>query len=58
MKIDEKGYITLTPKESDSVMDLLYTVESLGGSGDDELTKDAHKAGCLADKILELKQGL
>lgn len=58
MKIDEKGYITLTPKESDSVMDLLYTVEALGGSGDDEFTKDARKAGRLADKILELKHGL
>ena len=58
MKINEKGYIILTPKESESIMDLLYTVEALGGTGDDELTKDAHKAGRLADKILELKQGL
>ena len=58
MKIDKKGYVTLTHKESDSVMDLLYTLEAMSGTGDDDFNAEARKAGYYANKILELKQEL
>lgn len=55
MKIDAKGYITLTLKESDEIMDLLDTLEAVGGSYDQEFASDCNKAGKYSKKILSLK---
>lgn len=56
MKIDSKGYITLTPKESEEIMDLLDTLNAMRGSYDADFTKECIKAGKYSDKILSLKE--
>lgn len=58
MKIDAKGYIALTPKESYEIMDLLNTLEAMGGTYDQEFASDCNKAGKYANKILSLKLNL
>lgn len=58
MKIDAKGYITLTPKESDEIMDLLDTLEAMGGTYDQGFASDCNKAGKYSKKILSLKNDL
>lgn len=55
MKIDTKGYITLTPKESEEIMDLLDTLEAMGGTYDQDFARDCNKAGKYSKKILSLK---
>lgn len=55
MKIDAKGYITLTPKESYEIMDLLGTLEAMGGTYDQEFASACNKAGKYCNKILLLK---
>lgn len=55
MKIDNKGYITLTPKESETIAELLWTLAAMGGTSDDEFNKDANMAGKFGDKILCLR---
>lgn len=54
MKIDAKGYITLTHKESKDIMDLLDTLAALS-SYDDDYTKECKKAQKYSDKILTLR---
>lgn len=56
MKIDEKGYITLTPKESDAIMDLLYTLAAMRGTMEDDFNKDCKKAQKIVDRIYTLKE--
>lgn len=55
MKIDSKGYITLTPRESDEIMDSLDTLEAMSGAYDEDFTKDCQQAGRYSRKILKLK---
>ena len=55
MKIDTKGYITLTPKESEEIMDLLDTLAAMSGAFDQDFTGDCKKAQKYSDKILSLK---
>lgn len=54
MKTDAKGYITLTPKESKDIMDLLDTLAAMS-SYDDNYTKECKKAQKYSDKILTLR---
>lgn len=56
MKIDNKGYITLTPKESETITELLWTLAAMGGTNDDEFNKEANKAGKFGDQILYLRK--
>lgn len=56
MKIDGKGYITLTPKESDAIMDLLYTLAAMRGTLEDDFNNDCEKAAKVADRIFTLKE--
>ena len=56
MKIDGKGYITLTPKESDAIMDLLYTLAAMRGSYEEDFNEDCKKAEKVADRIYTLKE--
>lgn len=56
MKIDGKGYITLTPKESDAIMDLLYTLAAMRGTLEDDFNNDCEKAEKVADRIFTLKE--
>lgn len=58
MKIDKKGFITLTPKESEGIMDLLDTLAAMSGSYDQDFTKECKKAQGYSDKILDLKNSL
>lgn len=58
MKIDKKGYITLTPKESDAIMDLLDTLAAMSGTYDQDFTKECEKAQKYSYKILSLKNDL
>lgn len=58
MKIDSKGYIILTPKESEEISDLLATLEAMRGAYDEDFTKDCIKAGRYSNKILKLKEDL
>ena len=44
MKLDAKGYITLTHKESKNIMDLLDTLAAMVGYYDDDFTKKCKKA--------------
>ena len=55
MKIDKKGYITLTPKESDTIIDLLYTLGTMRGTLEDDFNNDCKKAEKVADRIYILK---
>lgn len=55
MKIDAKGYITLTPKESEEIMDLLDTLAAMSGSYDQDFTTECRKAQKYSDKILSKK---
>lgn len=57
MKIDGKGYITLTPKESDAIMDLLYVLAAMCGTLEDDFNNDCKKAKKLADRIYTFKDG-
>ena len=50
MKIDGKGYITLTPKESDAIMDLLYTLAG-DHPNNEERDYDAEQAGESINKL-------
>lgn len=43
MKIDAKGYITLTPKESEEIMDLLDTLAAMSGAYDQDFTGECKK---------------
>ena len=56
MKIDTKGCITLTPKESEDIMDLLDILAAMSGAYDIDFTKECKKAQKYSDKILTLKQ--
>lgn len=56
MKIDKKGYITLTPKESDAIKDLLYTLAAMRGTSDDYFNSECKKAEKVADRIYTLKE--
>lgn len=56
MKIDKKGYITLTPKESDAIKDLLYTLAAMRGSFEEDFNTDCEKAEKVADRIYTLKE--
>lgn len=56
MKIDGKGYITLTPKESDTIMDLLYTLGAMSGTIDEDFSNACEKAQNVADRIYTLKE--
>lgn len=56
MKIDKKGYITLTPKESDNIMDLLNTLGAMRGTLEDEFNEECKKAQKVADRIYTLKE--
>ena len=55
MKIDSKGYITLTPKESEEIMDLLDTLAAMSGAYDQDFTGECKKAQKYSDKILSKK---
>lgn len=55
MKINYKGYITLTPKESDEIMDLLDTLAAMSGAYDEDFTRECKKAQRYSDKIQSLK---
>lgn len=55
MKIDSKGYITLTPKESNEIMDLLDTLAAMSGAYDQDFTAECKKSQKYSDKILSLK---
>ena len=55
MKIDAKGYITLTPKESEEIMDLLDTLVAMSGAYDVDFTRDCKRAQKYSDKILSKK---
>lgn len=55
MKTDAKGYITLTPKESEDIMDLLETLAAMSDAYDDYFTKKCKKAQKYSDKILSLR---
>ena len=55
MKIDSKGYITLTPKESNEIMDLLDTLAAMSGAYDQHFTAECKKSQKYSDKILSLK---
>lgn len=54
MKIDKKGYITLTAKEAAKTIDLLWTLSSMGGSFDDDFNKDCSAAQKIMMKMVEL----
>lgn len=56
MKVDRKGYITLTPKESDAIMDLLYTLAAMRGTLEDDFNNDCEKAEKIANRIYTLKE--
>lgn len=56
MKIDGKGYITLTPKESDAIMDLLNTLGAMIGTLEDDFNEGCRKAQKVADRIYTLKE--
>lgn len=56
MKIDKKGYITLTPKESDAIMDLLYTLAAMRGAFEEDFNEDCEKAEKVASRIYTLKE--
>ena len=56
MKIDGKGYMTLTPKESDAIMDLLYTLAAMRGSYEEDFNNDCKKAEKVANRIHTLKE--
>lgn len=58
MKIDSKGYITLTPRESDEIMDCLDTLEAMSGAYDEDFTCDCQKAGRYSCRLLELKNSI
>lgn len=58
MKIDTKGYITLTPKESDEIMDLLDTLAAMIGAYDQDFTEECIKADKYSNKILSLKNDM
>lgn len=58
MKIDKKGYITLTPKESDAIMDLLDTLAAMSGAYKQDFTEECKKAQKYSDKMLSLKNDL
>lgn len=58
MKIDAKGYITLTPKESDEIMDLLDTLAAMSGAYDQDFTRECKEADKYSHKILSLKNDL
>lgn len=58
MKIDTKGYITLTPKESEEIMDLLDTLAAMSGAYDTDFTAECKKAQKYSDKILTLKNDI
>ena len=55
-----KDRVQLTLKEAETVAELLYTLESMGGAADDEenpepeFDRDCKKAGNLANKIWAL----
>lgn len=51
MKIDKKGYVILTPKERDTIIDLLYTLGAMIGASDDDFNKDCEKAQKIAERI-------
>lgn len=55
MKKTKDGHIVLTPKESDKISDLLYTLAAMAGAYDQDFTRDCKAAERLADKIVELK---
>ena len=55
MKIDAKGYITLTPKESEEIMDLLDTLAAMSGAYDQDFTRECKRAQKYSDKILSKK---
>lgn len=55
MKIDAKGYITLTPKESEEIMDLLDTLAAMSGAYDQDFTRECKRAQKYFDKILSKK---
>lgn len=56
MKIDVKGNITLTPKESDEIMDLLDTLAAMSGVYDEYFTRECKKAEKYSNRILSLKE--
>lgn len=56
MKIDAKSYITLTPKESEEIMDLLDTLAAMSGAYDIDFTRECKKAEKYSNKILSLKK--
>lgn len=56
MKIDARGYITLTPKESEDIMDLLDTLAAMSGAYDIDFTRECKKAGKYSNKIQSLKE--
>lgn len=58
MKIDSKGYITLTPRESDEIMDCLDTLAAMSGAYDEDFTRDCQKAGRYSYRLLELKNSI
>lgn len=51
MKIDKKGYVILTPKESDTIIDLLYILGAMSGGLEDDFNKDCEKAQKIAERI-------
>lgn len=56
MKIDVKGNITLTPKESCEIMDLLDTLAAMSGAYDVDFTRECKKAEKYSNRILSLKE--
>ena len=58
MKIDKKGYITLTPKESEAIMDLLYTLGAMSGTLEEDFNEDCEKAQKFAERMFTLFEEL
>lgn len=54
MKIDKKGSITLTAKEAAKVIDLLWTLSSMGGTFDECFNEDCEAARKIMMKMVEL----
>ena len=58
MKIDSKGYITLTPRESNEIMECLDTLNAMRGAYDEEFTRDCQRAGKYSNRFIELKNSI
>lgn len=58
MKIDSKGYVTLTPRESAEIIECLETLEAMSGAYDEDFTRDCQTAGRYSNRLLNLKISL